>query len=70
MTHDLSSLNIKDDNYTGADQLQVGNGQGLHISKTGTSSFHISSHSFRLNHVLYVPQLTKKSALCSTILQR
>ena len=32
----------------------------MHISKTGNSSFHISSHSFCLNHVLYVPQIQKK----------
>ena len=46
---------MKDEDYAGADQLQVGNGQGLHISKTGNSSLNISSHSFPLNQVLYVP---------------
>ena len=52
-------MNLKEDEYTGTDQLQVGNGQGLHISKTGNSSLNLSSHSFLLNQILYVPQIQK-----------
>jgi histone deacetylase 1/2 len=59
ITHDMANLNLKSDDYTGTDQLQVGNGQGLHISKTGNSSLHTSSHSFVLNQVLLVPQIQK-----------
>ena len=59
ITHDMANLNLKSDDYTGTYQLQVGNGQGLHISKTGTSSLHASSHSFVLNQVLLVPQIQK-----------
>ncbi|KAA8515147.1 hypothetical protein F0562_018326 [Nyssa sinensis] len=59
ITHDMANLNLKSDDYNGTDQLQVGNGQGLRISKTGNSSLHSSSHSFVLNQVLLVPQIKK-----------
>ena len=45
--------------YTGPDQLYVGNGQGLHISSTGSSSFHSNSAHFKLNNILHVPSITK-----------
>ena len=45
--------------YTGPDQLYVGNGQGLHISSTGSSKFHINSTHFKLNDILHVPLITK-----------
>jgi hypothetical protein len=55
----MANLNLKSDDYTGIDQFQVGNDQGLHISKTGNSSLYTSSHSFVLNQVLLVPQIQK-----------
>ena len=54
ITHDMTHLDLKSDDYNGTDQLQVGNEQGLHISKTGTSSLHSLSHSFLLNDILFV----------------
>ena len=45
--------------YTGPDQLYVGNGQGLHISSTGSSKFHINSAHFKLNDILHVLLITK-----------
>ena len=59
ITHDLNNLNIQNEDYTGSDQVQVGNGQGLLISKTGNSLLHTSSHSFALNDILLVPQIYK-----------
>ena len=45
--------------YTGPNQLYVGNGQGLHISSTSSSSFHSSSAHFNLNNILHVSLVTK-----------
>ena len=45
--------------YIGPDQLYVGNGQGLHISATGSSKFHTNSAHFKLNDILHVPLITK-----------
>ena len=59
ITPDMANLNIKNKDYTGSDQVQVGNDQGLHISKTGNSHLHTPSHSFILNHVLLVPEIHK-----------
>ena len=42
--------------YDGMDIVQVGNGSGLMIQNTGSSSLHTSHHSFHLNNVLYCPQ--------------
>ena len=46
--------------YTGPDQLYVGNGQGLHILSTGSSSFNSNSAHFKFNNILHVPKITKK----------
>jgi hypothetical protein len=35
LTNELSNLNMHAEDYTGTDQIQVGNGQGLHISNSG-----------------------------------
>ena len=55
----MANLNLKSDDYTDTNQLQVGNNQGLYISKTGNSSLYTSSQSFVLNQVLLVPQIQK-----------
>ena len=43
--------------YIGPDQLYVGNGQGLHISSTSSSSFHSNSTHFKFNNILHVPSI-------------
>ena len=58
ITLDLSSLSITND-YSGNDQVQVANGQGLPISHTGSSFIHTPHKSLHLNHVLHVRHLTK-----------
>ena len=45
--------------YTGPDQLYVGNGQGLHISSTGSSLLQSNRSQFKLNDILHVPAITK-----------
>ena len=36
-TNDANNLTLQKSDYDGPDSVQVGNGQGLQISKTGTS---------------------------------
>ena len=57
MSYDMAHLNLKSDDYNGSDQLQVGNGQGLRISKTGSSFLSTPFSTFALNHVLLVPEI-------------
>ena len=39
LTADLSHLNLNAEQYTGHDQVRIGNGQGLHIHHIGSSIF-------------------------------
>lgn len=59
MTADITNLNISADEYSGNDQIQVGNDTGLNISHIGTSKFHAHSHSFLLDQILVVPSIQK-----------
>ena len=45
--------------YTRPDQLYVGNGQGLHISSTGSSLLQSNRSQFKLNDIFHVPAITK-----------
>lgn len=58
VTNDLSNIQTPLV-YTSSDQLCVGNGQGLHISSTGSSTFHSNSNSLKLNNILHVSSITK-----------
>ncbi|KAL5731291.1 hypothetical protein ACHQM5_004036 [Ranunculus cassubicifolius] len=44
--------------YSGPDNVNIANGEGLSISHTGSSTLHHSAHKFHLNNVHLVPQLT------------
>lgn len=57
-TPDLASLSHAEE-YTGSGQLHVGNGKGLLISHTGSTSIKTLSNSFRLSNVLHVPSISK-----------
>ncbi|KAL3819930.1 hypothetical protein ACJIZ3_005835 [Penstemon smallii] len=59
LTNDVSNLNQQSHEYNGLDTVQVGNGKGLHISKTGSSKFKTNSSTFVLNQVLVVPEIQK-----------
>ncbi len=60
ITSDLSNLNLQSEEYTGPDQVHVGNGQGLPISNLGSSNLSYPLSSFQLHNVLHVPQIKKK----------
>ena len=46
--------------YQGTDQLQVGNGSGLIIHSTGSSSLITRSHPLKLVNILHVPEIRKQ----------
>ena len=52
-------MNLQADEYTGQDQVHVGNGQGLPIKHLGSASLSFPNASFKLSDVLHVPQITK-----------
>jgi len=58
-TNDANILNLQKFDYAGADSVQVGNDQGLQISKTRTSKISTPSSTFVLNNVLLVPKIHK-----------
>jgi hypothetical protein len=60
LTNDLSNLNMHAEDYTGMDQIRVGNGQGLNILHSGRSILPTSSHNIHLFSLLHVPQIQKK----------
>ena len=59
LTNEMANLNLRSENYDGSDQIHVGNGVGLKITKTSSSLLSTPSRSFILNQVLFVPQITK-----------
>jgi hypothetical protein len=58
MTSDLRNLNLQYEEYTGQEQVKVGNGQVLNIAHIGASNL-LQKHHLRLPNMLHVPQLTK-----------
>ena len=59
VTNDVQSL-TDPALYQGTNQLQVGNGSGLIIHSTGSSSLITRSHSLKLLNILHVPEIRKK----------
>ena len=59
VTNNMADLNLQKNDYTGADSVQVGNGQGLQISKIGSSKITTPYSMFLLNQVLLVPKIQK-----------
>lgn len=60
ITPDADSL-VNKTPYIAHDQVHVGDGKGLTINYIGSSSFYSQFHSrpLTLNHLLYVPSITK-----------
>ena len=52
------TLNQRTD-YNGSEKLYVGNGQGLDISKIGSSIFRSLNGAVCLKNILHVPQIIK-----------
>jgi hypothetical protein len=59
LTNDLSNLNLQADNYTGPNQIRVGNGQGLKILDSGHGILPTPSTAFKLLSLFHVPQIQK-----------
>uniref|UniRef100_A0A2N9EM64 Uncharacterized protein n=1 Tax=Fagus sylvatica TaxID=28930 RepID=A0A2N9EM64_FAGSY len=58
LTADLSHLNLNAEQYTGSDQVHIGNGEGLHIHHIGSSILCSATHEFFLKHILHVPHIS------------
>jgi hypothetical protein len=59
LTADYGHLNLHAEDYTGQDQVRIGNGQGLRIHHIGSSILCSSSKNFFLNNILHVPNISK-----------
>jgi hypothetical protein len=59
LTNDLSNLNLNAEEYTGTDQIPVGNGQGLQISHSGRGLLPTPSRNFNLFSLFHVPRIQK-----------
>jgi hypothetical protein len=59
VTIDLANLSLQFDHYTGADQLHVGNGEGLPINQIGTFKLSFLHTTFLLKHLLHVLRIKK-----------
>ena len=55
----MSNLNIQTDDFSGNDQIQIGDGTRLKITHIGTASISNSLSTFLLDKILVVPQITK-----------
>ncbi|KAE8678139.1 Detected protein of unknown function [Hibiscus syriacus] len=58
VTTDLSNLTLHSP-YDGTDEIMIGDGSGLPISHTGSTSFTTPSHSFSPSNVLCVPTMKR-----------
>jgi hypothetical protein len=55
----MANLNLRSEDYTGSDQILVGNGVGLQISQIGSSILTPSKTPFVLKQLLLVPEIQK-----------
>ena len=69
ITSNLNHLNLNIEDYTGPDQVRVGNGQGLIIHHIGSSVLCSSSKTFFLNNVLPVPSIKRTYFLSINLLK-
>ena len=56
VTTDLNNLFLHS-TYHGADDIMIGDGKGLQISHTSSTTLATPTHSFKLNDVLCVPEI-------------
>lgn len=66
ITNDLQNRSISSD-YHGTDKVAVGNGQGLDIHHTGSAIIQTPNSSFKLNRVLYVPDIASNLLSVNTV---
>jgi hypothetical protein len=55
----MANLSLRNEDYHGTDNIQVGNGTGLCISHIGSSNLETENHSFSLKNNLLVPDIQK-----------
>ncbi len=55
---DYGNLNLHAEDYTGQDQVRIGNGQGLHIHHIGSSILCSFNKNFFLKNILHVPHIS------------
>uniref|UniRef100_A0A2N9GPU0 Integrase catalytic domain-containing protein n=1 Tax=Fagus sylvatica TaxID=28930 RepID=A0A2N9GPU0_FAGSY len=63
ITYDLNNLNLQQEEYTGQDQVHVGNGQGLPINHLGSSSLSFPHATFLLKNILHELPSSKVSII-------
>jgi len=59
LTNNMANLNLRSEDFTGSDQILVGNGAGLQISQIGSSILTPSKTPFVLKQLLLVPEIQK-----------
>jgi hypothetical protein len=59
ITNDLTKLNLTSEEYSGSDQIRVGNGSGLSISHMGSATISNSRRQFILKQLFLVPNICK-----------
>jgi hypothetical protein len=59
ITNDLTKLNLTSEEYSGSDQIRVGNGLGLSISHMGSATISNSRRQFILKQLFLVPNIFK-----------
>lgn len=59
LTNDLTTLNVRSNEYSGNEVIRVGNGQGLKILHTGLANLPTPSRNFQLSSLLHVPEIQK-----------
>jgi hypothetical protein len=59
LTNNLQNLNISSEEYSGQDQIRIGNGTGLSISHSDSASLSFSRRKFLLKQLLHVPNMCK-----------
>jgi hypothetical protein len=67
ITADLHNLSLHTP-YTSSDDVMIGDGTGLRITHTGSSTLHLGSSFFNLKNILCVPDIKKKSYLYLSVL--
>jgi len=59
LTNDLQNLNLSSEEYTGQDQIRIGNGKCLSIKHSSSASITLSHHKFLLKQLLHVPHICR-----------
>jgi hypothetical protein len=59
ITSELGNLNVCANEFTGTDEIKIGNGAGLSVKHVGTSQISSPPFNFKLFNVLHVPKICK-----------